>query len=375
MGEGLENSKRKRRAASPGEADAFEEQRPPKPARKRKAAEELAPQPNGAGTLASALLRASQPRTQNRSAAAIKDLLVQQHHKNQTLHDARARYARLVASKRRRLQQPGHQLQATRESGIEVIGKIMPPPSDTAYPSCVAVQHMGSIWLLNMPRIEESILFGVLLETFKLPPDDLLLPVRLSAEQVGGPHIFQWLCGLPRSHQDGIIADERILANGFKLRVIEASETSMPETISAAEHVALELCGMSTAMRSLDIGDLREMLLLLHGELSQSGSSARDSHASHDLGTSRPAKTVRFFQERARTLARKRIENLEKQQTLAAEAAVAAGRLLQLQRRNHKRSRSTPLSARPSTLDPHWLCPHGREMIALLSEVPSHTRK
>nr|XP_005996600.1 PREDICTED: PMS1 protein homolog 1 isoform X2 [Latimeria chalumnae] len=111
------------------------------------------------------------------------------------------------------------------------------------------------LMFLNPLRVEEALLFKRLLEKHILPAEALDTPIVLSDSLLGGPEYTDSLCSMQKesAQLNGLtyFSDPRLVANGFKIRVIPG--TSVKEK-------QLEIEGMANCLPFYGASDLREIL-------------------------------------------------------------------------------------------------------------------
>ncbi|XP_003962250.2 PMS1 protein homolog 1 [Takifugu rubripes] len=118
------------------------------------------------------------------------------------------------------------------------------------------------LMLLNPFRVEEALLFKRLLENNILPAVSLQTPIQLTDGSLGGAEYTKALCSMekqsPELSGEVFFCDPRLVANGFKVRLI-------PALPSAERH--LEVTAMADCVPFLGVEDLREILTaVLHGK-------------------------------------------------------------------------------------------------------------
>ncbi|KAI8919618.1 hypothetical protein BC831DRAFT_106457 [Entophlyctis helioformis] len=339
-------------------------------ARKRKAS---GPDEAGNRRLDGFLAPAPHVASAKRRAMAIRTLLVDSQCANLPLNDLRGRYAALLAKRSADARKASQDRLSVQHDGFASVGVVAQPSHDLAGAACVVVCHRSALWLVNPQRVQETVLYHALTSGYAISSDPLPSPVPLTAAQVGGPHILQYLRSLPRDPANGAVKDNRLEANGFRLAFPDggASLSSAPV-----------LQGLATKIGSLDVADLRELLagMYRHDQDLIQGSPAGSAAASDtsqgrgkaSLSLFRPSKALRLFRDQARQLTRKRIEKNEANGSVVDDTVLACDRLLRHKQRQ-QRSADKPCSPAAvssvepiATLECTWQCPHGHAIAASL---------
>uniref|UniRef100_A0A803TIZ9 PMS1 homolog 1, mismatch repair system component n=1 Tax=Anolis carolinensis TaxID=28377 RepID=A0A803TIZ9_ANOCA len=123
------------------------------------------------------------------------------------------------------------------------------------FPDAWIMASEKKIMMLNPYRIEEALLFKKLLESHKLPIEKLDKPVVLTDSLLRESQYMDVLCKMPKESVrfDGssYLLDSRLIANGFKIKIIPGSEASENQ---------LEIEGMANCVPYYGISDLKEIL-------------------------------------------------------------------------------------------------------------------
>lgn len=186
------------------------------------------------------------------------------------------------------------------------------------------------LMLLNPFRVEEALLFKRLLENNILPAVSLQSPIQLTDGSLGGAEYTEALCNMqkqnPELNGSAFFSDRRLVANGFKIRLI-------PGLTSAERH--LEVTAMADCVPFLGVEDLREILTaVLHRK-------------ARTVQECRPLKVTNYLQGEAVRLARQLPSNLSR-----ADVEETLRRMQQLG-------------------DSCQTCIHGRPFLQHLFDVPS----
>ncbi|XP_035223307.1 PMS1 protein homolog 1-like isoform X2 [Stegodyphus dumicola] len=155
----------------------------------------------------------------------------------------------------------------------------------------------NKLYLLNTFRLQETIIYYTLLETYQFEAEPLNPPYEICLSSLGNDEILQTVLHLwdtAGSVSGDPVLDERLTANGFNLRILKDGN-----------EVALELMGKTPKIAFYGIEDLKEILILLK----QKGYSAK-------LSDCRPGKVILYLQGEAVRIARQcpanpRIDDVE----------------------------------------------------------------
>ncbi|XP_075009761.1 PMS1 protein homolog 1 isoform X1 [Calonectris borealis] len=152
------------------------------------------------------------------------------------------------------------------------------------------------LMLLNPYRLEEALLRQRLLMNHKLPVEKLDKPIVLTDSLIGGSQYMAALYKMQKDYQSfngsGYLSDPRLVANGFKIKVIEGA--------SAAES-HLEIEGMANCLPYYGISDLKEIL------------NAVVNGNAKEVYECRPLKVVNYLEGEAVRLARQLPLHLSKE--------------------------------------------------------------
>ncbi|XP_013915175.1 PREDICTED: PMS1 protein homolog 1-like [Thamnophis sirtalis] len=153
------------------------------------------------------------------------------------------------------------------------------------FPDAWILASEEKIEMLNPYRIEEALLFKKLIENHKLPIEKLDTPITLTESLFSDTHYMEVLCSMSRESArfDGssYLLDPRLVANGFKIRIIPAVESE------------LEIEGMTSCLPYYGISDLKEIL------------SAVINNNAQEVYECRPLKVVNYLEGEAVRLSRK----------------------------------------------------------------------
>ncbi|XP_026523794.1 PMS1 protein homolog 1 isoform X1 [Notechis scutatus] len=156
------------------------------------------------------------------------------------------------------------------------------------FPDAWILASEEKIEMLNPYRIEEALLFKKLIENHKLPIEKLDTPIILTESLFSDTHYMEVLCSMSRESTrfDGssYLLDPRLVANGFKIRIIPGT--------SAVES-QLEIEGMTSCLPYYGISDLKEIL------------SAVINNNAQEVYECRPLKVVNYLEGEAVRLSRK----------------------------------------------------------------------
>ena len=135
----------------------------------------------------------------------------------------------------------------------------------------------------NLTRLQESLVFENLSNSFKVPTTELDTLIEIHENNVGTKayDCLQGLCYSQTSilHPEAEILDERIAANGFKIKQLKNPSNS------------LHISALATAIPCYGISDLKEILLKIC-----------NNHGTN-LSHSRPTKCVYYLQSEASRIA------------------------------------------------------------------------
>ncbi|KFM57334.1 PMS1 protein-like protein, partial [Stegodyphus mimosarum] len=137
----------------------------------------------------------------------------------------------------------------------------------------------NKLYLLNTFRLQETIIYYTLLETYQFEAEPLNPPYEICLSSLGSDEILQTVLHLrdiADSDSEGRVLDERLTANGFNLKILKDGN-----------EVSLELTGKTQKIAFYGIEDLKEILMLLK----QKGYSAK-------LSDCRPGKVILYLQVR-----------------------------------------------------------------------------
>ncbi|XP_026552690.1 PMS1 protein homolog 1 [Pseudonaja textilis] len=156
------------------------------------------------------------------------------------------------------------------------------------FPDAWILASEEKIEMLNPYRIEEALLFKKLIENHKLPIEKLDTPIILTESLFSDTRYMEVLCSMSRESTrfDGssYLLDPRLVANGFKIRIIPGT--------SAVES-QLEIEGMTSCLPYYGISDLKEIL------------SAVINNNAQEVYECRPLKVVNYLEGEAVRLSRK----------------------------------------------------------------------
>ncbi|XP_015672612.1 PMS1 protein homolog 1 [Protobothrops mucrosquamatus] len=155
------------------------------------------------------------------------------------------------------------------------------------FPDAWILASEEKIEMLNPYRMEEALLFKKLIENHKLLIEKLDTPIILTESLFSDTHYMEVLCSMPRESArfDGsyYLLDPRLVANGFKIRIIPGT--------SAVES-QLEIEGMTSCLPYYGISDLKEIL------------SAVINNNAQEVYECRPLKVVNYLEGEAVRLSR-----------------------------------------------------------------------
>ncbi|XP_070588036.1 PMS1 protein homolog 1 isoform X1 [Erythrolamprus reginae] len=156
------------------------------------------------------------------------------------------------------------------------------------FPDTWILASEEKIEMLNPYRIEEALLFKKLIENHKLPIEKLDTPIILTERLFSDSHYIEVLCGMSRESArfDGssYLLDPRLVANGFKIRIIPGTSAVESE---------LEIEGMTSCLPYYGISDLKEIL------------SAVINNNAQEVYECRPLKVVNYLEGETVRLSRK----------------------------------------------------------------------
>ncbi|KAH6564877.1 hypothetical protein BASA61_005404 [Batrachochytrium salamandrivorans] len=339
------------------------------------------------------LSKCATSRTTSRHAAGgIKDFLVRTHCTNSKLAHLSDRYASISAARRSSVKsttQPSvvTDTGACGQSDLAVsgVGLVTLPHTDLPQSPCVVIHHCNRLWIVNIPRLEETILYNVLIETFSIPSEPLETPIALARHLLHNDTIIPWMRGLPTDPATETVIDRRITANGFTIQWDKEKTAPMVTGISAVVKLLdiHDLCEILTALHDADAKAVPERTAIpphLTAPLShlQVGLPPTRSHLG--LTLSRPRKIALFFRDRARLLAAKRIMKLQDTKTLVSGSVVACTRFLRLYSQQHqiidKLDSSSIDGGGPCpsafTFSASMQCPHHHAIFSCMGDIPTH---
>ncbi|NWQ96598.1 PMS1 protein, partial [Burhinus bistriatus] len=152
------------------------------------------------------------------------------------------------------------------------------------------------LMLLNPYRLEEALLHKRLLMNHKLPVEKLDKPIVLMDSLLGGSQYMAALYKMQKDYQSfngsGYLSDPRLVANGFKIKVIEGT---------SATESHLEIEGMTNCLPYYGISDLKEILnAIVNGN-------------AKEVYECRPLKVINYLEGEAVRLARQLPLHLSKE--------------------------------------------------------------
>uniref|UniRef100_A0A8B9RC48 PMS1 homolog 1, mismatch repair system component n=1 Tax=Astyanax mexicanus TaxID=7994 RepID=A0A8B9RC48_ASTMX len=143
------------------------------------------------------------------------------------------------------------------------------------------------LMLLNPFRVEEALLFKRLLENNILPAASLQTPIQLTDGVLGGSEYMDVLMSMEKGSPSLIgeiyFTDPRLVANGFKIKLIPGSSST---------EKCVEVTGMADCMPFYGIADLREIL-----------TAVKDRDA-QEVQQCRPLKVTNYLEGEAVRMAR-----------------------------------------------------------------------
>ncbi|XP_054644136.1 PMS1 protein homolog 1 isoform X2 [Dunckerocampus dactyliophorus] len=188
------------------------------------------------------------------------------------------------------------------------------------------------LMLLNPFRVQETLLFKRLLQNNILPAVTLQNPIHVTEGSLGGTEYIEALCNMEKQNPDlnggMFISDQRLVANGFKIRLT-------PGVMSPERH--LEVTALADCVPFLGIEDLREIMTAVHHRKAKSVQECRPLKVSNYL----QSEAVRLARQMPAHLSREDVEDILRRMEE------------QLGENSH-------------------ICFHGRPFLQLLSEIP-HT--
>nr|XP_057937402.1 PMS1 protein homolog 1 [Doryrhamphus excisus] len=187
------------------------------------------------------------------------------------------------------------------------------------------------LMLLNPFRVQETLLFKRLLQNNILPAVTLQNPIHITERCLGGTEYMEALCNMEKQNPDlnggMFISDQRLVANGFKIRLT-------PGVMSPERH--LEVTALADCVPFLGIEDLREIMTAVHHRKAKTVQECR------------PLKVSNYLQSEAVRLARQMPAHLSRE-----DVEDILRRMEELGENSH-------------------ICFHGRPFLQLLSDIP-HT--
>ncbi|KAJ8324396.1 ATP-binding mismatch repair protein [Batrachochytrium dendrobatidis] len=325
-----------------------------------------------------AFLKKSTPLMQDkaREMQGTDSILVQKHLDNPSLVILRHRYQRLCNFKHTQSTNSDDSLKTAKHNTISAVGLVSIPNTDLSQSPCVAVFHNGQLWIVNITRLEETVLYHVLCDSFQIQSQDLETPILLTRDIICDDALLEWIRGLPRDSDTSCITDHRINSNGFKMKW--DTESDIPIVTS-----------VNTAVKSLGTADLMEILGKLHRHSVEPSAILdtmphQDSSSYHrqenpiesatqtNLAETRPQRILLYFKDRARLLASMRIQKIESPEKLKSEAIVACKRLLRLSLQTDKlcyKIHSSSKQAESQTFDAALHCPHNCPIFAPIGSI------
>ncbi|KAG8196071.1 hypothetical protein JTE90_007811 [Oedothorax gibbosus] len=152
------------------------------------------------------------------------------------------------------------------------------------------------LYLLNCFRLQETIVFQRLLETYQFEPDPLDKPFILTVHSLGedGINVLSQMNSETDYKKECIITDEKLSANGFKIRILKSENENHFEVI-----------GMTSNIAFYGVSDLQEILSII-----------KEKGHSVTLKNCRPGKLILYLQGEAVRIARqypasKNVEDVE----------------------------------------------------------------
>ncbi|KAJ1339837.1 hypothetical protein BSLG_005498 [Batrachochytrium salamandrivorans] len=314
------------------------------------------------------LSKCATSRTTSRHAAGgIKDFLVRTHCTNSKLAHLSDRYASISAARRSSVKsttQPSvvTDTGACGQSDLAVsgVGLVTLPHTDLPQSPCVVIHHCNRLWIVNIPRLEETILYNVLIETFSIPSEPLETPIALARHLLHNDTIIPWMRGLPTDPATETVIDRRITANGFTIQWDK-------------EKTAPMVTGISAVVKLLDIHDLCEILTALHDA---------DAKAVPERTAIPPHLTapLSHLQGSGTFTCCKADNEAQDTKTLVSGSVVACTRFLRLYSQQHqiidKLDSSSIDGGGPCpsafTFSASMQCPHHHAIFSCMGDIPAH---
>nr|XP_006636739.1 PREDICTED: PMS1 protein homolog 1 isoform X1 [Lepisosteus oculatus] len=213
--------------------------------------------------------------------------------------------------------------QQQKAEGLQLVNRL------TSHSTWVVLSGK-KLMLLNPFRVEEALLFKRLLENNILPAVSLQTPIQLTDGLLGGTEYTGVLFGMEKECPglNGVtyFSDPRLVANGFKLRLIPGA--------SSAEK-CLEVSGMADCVPFFGVADLKEILMAV---LKKNAKTVEEC---------RPLKVISYLEGEAVRLARQLPLNFSRDDIKDI-----------LSRMNDQLGKDD------------WMCIHGRPFLHFLKDLP-----
>uniref|UniRef100_A0A803Y7X9 PMS1 homolog 1, mismatch repair system component n=1 Tax=Meleagris gallopavo TaxID=9103 RepID=A0A803Y7X9_MELGA len=165
-----------------------------------------------------------------------------------------------------------------------------------SFPDIWILATEKKLMLLNPYRLEEALLRKRLLMNHMLPVEKLDEPVVLSDSLLGESHYMDALHKMQKDYQtlngSSYLSDPRLVANGFKIKVIEGA---------SATESHMEIEGMANCLSYYGVSDLKEIL------------NAVVNRNAKEVYECRPLKVINYLEGEAVRLARQLPLHLSKE--------------------------------------------------------------